>query len=155
MSKNPEKNLWMINPELLYTFRFVWHELRKIVERRHKGSKFNDKPMTGWTTTMMAMQMCDSVDLYGFQPYRGKSENDRYHYFDNQVHIASVCPHHTEGSLNRTKCSLNHTEFSLNQNPNQQLLRVWVAGYRSRSVGLGLGLCVRVCRDQSLKNKIR
>mmetsp|Transcript_802 Transcript_802/g.1422 ORF Transcript_802/g.1422 Transcript_802/m.1422 type:complete len:660 (-) Transcript_802:86-2065(-) len=85
MSKNPEKNLWMINPELLYTFRFVWHELRKIVERRHKGVKFNDKPMTGWTTTMMAMQMCDSVDLYGFQPYRGKSENDRYHYFDNQV----------------------------------------------------------------------
>jgi len=46
MMKNPDKTVWMINPEMLYTFRFVWHELRKIVERRHKGAKFNDKPMT-------------------------------------------------------------------------------------------------------------
>jgi hypothetical protein len=46
MMKNPDQTVWMINPEMLYTFRFVWHELRKIVERRHKGAKFNDKPMT-------------------------------------------------------------------------------------------------------------
>jgi hypothetical protein len=41
--------------------------------------------MKGWTTTMMALQMCDQVDLYGFQPYRGRSDQERYHYFDNQV----------------------------------------------------------------------
>jgi hypothetical protein len=41
--------------------------------------------MQGWTTTMMALQMCDQVDLYGFQPYRGRSDQERYHYFDNQV----------------------------------------------------------------------
>jgi hypothetical protein len=33
----------------------------------HEGSKYNDKPMTGWTTVMVALQMCDSVSLYGFQ----------------------------------------------------------------------------------------
>jgi len=38
-----------------------------MVESRHQGTKYNDKPMTGWTAVMVALQMCDSVSLYGFQ----------------------------------------------------------------------------------------
>eukprot|EP00854_Cymbomonas_tetramitiformis_P001786 gene1786-2452_t len=84
MQRNPGKDIYMINPQLIYTFRFVWHELRKVVERRHKNANYNDKPMTGWTTVMMALQMCSQVDLYGFQPYRG-SAKELYHYFDSQA----------------------------------------------------------------------
>lgn len=48
----------------------------------YQGAKYNDKPMTGWTTVMVALQMCDSVSLYGFQAYKGGRREDRYHYFD-------------------------------------------------------------------------
>ena len=69
----------MVAPEAVYTFRYVWHELKRVVEARHNGT-YNDKPMTGWTATMLALQLCDRVDLYGFMPYTG-GKAQRYHYF--------------------------------------------------------------------------
>ena len=82
MRANKDKEIYLTTPETTYTFRYVWHELKKIVEARNPGSKYNDKPMTGWTTVMLAVQLCESVSLYGFQPFKGDSTDDRYHYFD-------------------------------------------------------------------------
>jgi hypothetical protein len=82
MRANKDKEIYLTTPETTYTFRYVWHELKKIVEARNPGSKYNDKPMTGWTTVMLAVQRCENVSLYGFQPFKGDSKDDRYHYFD-------------------------------------------------------------------------
>ena len=79
---NRDKEIYIVTPEMVYTFRYVWHELKKVVESRHAGVKYNDKPMTGWTTVMVALQMCDSVSLYGFMAYKGGRREERYHYFD-------------------------------------------------------------------------
>jgi len=89
MARNPEKDIWMISPEMIYAFRFVWHELKKVVEAKRPGAAFNDKPMTGFTTTMLAVQLCDEINLYGFQPYTGK-RGERYHYFDKVVGLTKV-----------------------------------------------------------------
>ena len=82
MRANKDKEIYLTTPETTYTFRYVWHELKKIVEARNPGSKYNDKPMTGWTTVMIAVQLCENVSLYGFQPFKGDAKDDRYHYFD-------------------------------------------------------------------------
>lgn len=82
MRANKDKEIYLTTPETTYTFRYVWHELKKVVEQRNPGAKYNDKPMTGWTTVMLAVQLCENVSLYGFQPFKGTSQDDRYHYFD-------------------------------------------------------------------------
>ena len=109
MRANKDKEIYLTTPETTYTFRYVWHELKKIVEATQPGSKYNDKPMTGWTTVMLAVQLCESVSLYGFQPFKGDSTDDRYHYFDRvsaslKVHsldLALRCSSCCEGSTSR------------------------------------------------------
>lgn len=88
MRHNPDKQVLMLAPEAIYTFRFVWHELKKVIEARD-GKEYNDKPMTGWTTTMLALQVCEQVNLYGFMPYTG-AKGERYHYFDKVTGMTSV-----------------------------------------------------------------
>ena len=39
--------------------------------------------MSGFYVAMFAMQICQHVNLYGFDAYQGKRRSYRYHYFDN------------------------------------------------------------------------
>ena len=80
--------------------------------------------MQGWTTTMMALQMCDQVDLYGFQPYRGRSDQERYHYFDNQVASLKVRPYMSH----RATASLTGAHTSIRM---QEALQVEILSERS------------------------
>jgi hypothetical protein len=58
----------MLLPNGVFHFVFCRYDWSSnMVESRHQGTKYNDKPMTGWTAVMVALQMCDSVSLYGFQ----------------------------------------------------------------------------------------
>ena len=79
MRANKDKEIYRTTPETTYTFRYVCR-VEKIVEVLTR--RYNGKPMTGWTTVILAVQLCESVSLYGFQPFKGDSTDDRYHYFD-------------------------------------------------------------------------
>jgi hypothetical protein len=46
--------------------------------------------MSGFFSVFYALNMCDKVDLYGFDAYTSKKKSYRYHYFDDvQVRDAS------------------------------------------------------------------
>ena len=57
----------------------IWYNLLE----KEQSSQYNRKPMSGFFATLMGMQMCDHVDLYGFDAYTSKRRSYRYHYFDN------------------------------------------------------------------------
>lgn len=39
--------------------------------------------MSGFFAVFFALNVCDKVDLYGFDAYTSKKRSYRYHYFDN------------------------------------------------------------------------
>ena len=45
--------------------------------------QYNRKPMSGFFSVFYALNMCDKVDLYGFDAYTSKKKSYRYHYFDD------------------------------------------------------------------------
>jgi hypothetical protein len=50
---------------------------------------FHGKPMSGAVAVFFALQMCNKVDLYGFDAYTALSEVP-YHYFDARVAATGV-----------------------------------------------------------------
>ena len=114
MEANPQRRIWLLNPEIVHAFRFAYHSILQGVLRLHvrahrlshsalvrrtslnprltqfacgaQGTvqKGADKPMTGWTTIMAAAQLCDEVDVYGFEPFQPQP-GARYRYFDDTV----------------------------------------------------------------------
>jgi len=50
---------------------------------------FHGKPMSGITAAYTAMQLCESVDMYGFDAYTA-STSTPYHYFDQRAAMTSV-----------------------------------------------------------------
>lgn len=83
--RNPDKEVFLLNPAMAHAFRYAFGALKQAIERdpRHRGAAFKDKPMTGWTALMAALQLCGQVSLYGFTPFRGLP-GERYRYFDAQ-----------------------------------------------------------------------
>lgn len=43
------------------------------------GATYHRKPMSGFFTTLMALQVCDHVDLYGFDAYTSSKTRNLYH----------------------------------------------------------------------------
>ncbi|QDZ23714.1 sialyltransferase [Chloropicon primus] len=50
---------------------------------------FHSKPMSGIVSLFFAIQVCDSVDLYGFDPFTNEAKS-RYHYFDDRAGMVNV-----------------------------------------------------------------
>ena len=50
---------------------------------------FHNKPMTGMVTLFFGIQLCNSIDLYGFEPFTGESRFP-YHYFDSRAGMVNV-----------------------------------------------------------------
>ena len=51
------------------------------------------KPNTGWFSLVLASQICNSVDMYGFENYKYNTHMTRltkYHYFDDVVGQTNV-----------------------------------------------------------------
>ena len=72
----------LLNPSFAEYCLQVWQTLKRSVEL-DTGREFHKKPMSGFFATMMALQMCDHVDLYGFDAYTGSKMKNLYHYFDH------------------------------------------------------------------------
>ena len=48
----------------------VYRELRRRFQRMHLGRYPGEKPMSGFYAFFLTLQLCESVDIYGFAPYR-------------------------------------------------------------------------------------
>ena len=71
--------MWLLNPEMAHASRYAFHALKQAVE---PSVEPRDRPPTGWTAVVAALQVCEQVDVYGFSPYTG-APGERYHYFDD------------------------------------------------------------------------
>ena len=54
-----------------------------------KPFEFHSKPMSGIVSLFFAIQVCDSVDMYGFDPFTLETRG-RYHYFDDRAGMVNV-----------------------------------------------------------------
>jgi hypothetical protein len=42
---NRDREVYIVTPEMIYTYRYVWHELKKVVESRHAGRGLHSFPL--------------------------------------------------------------------------------------------------------------
>ena len=82
LKRFPHAHPVLLNPIFSNHCHRVWVQLKYLLEKE-QSSQYNRKPMSGFFATLMGMQMCDHVDLYGFDAYTSKRRSYRYHYFDN------------------------------------------------------------------------
>ncbi|QDZ21665.1 sialyltransferase [Chloropicon primus] len=82
LDKYGEMKPVLLNPMFANHCHDIWIQLLKLLSKA-KDKEFNRKPMSGFFATMMAIQVCEHVDLYGFDSYTSTTESNRYHYFDN------------------------------------------------------------------------
>jgi len=79
-----------LHPGFVNRAHDLWNVLKTIIEKEKKTS-FHDKPMSGWYAVNFMMQRCESLDLYGFEPYTSKAKATApYHYFDQVQGVVSV-----------------------------------------------------------------
>jgi hypothetical protein len=72
----------LLNPTFFEFCVEIWQTLKRSVELE-TGKEFHKKPMSGFFATMMALQVCDHVDLSGFDAYTSAKSKNLYHYFDH------------------------------------------------------------------------
>ena len=76
------ENAILLNPLFSNRAHSLWIKLKELLEKT-KNSQYNCKPMSGFFAVLYALQMCEKVDLYGFDAYTSRKKSYRYHYFDN------------------------------------------------------------------------
>lgn len=63
--------------------------------------------MSGFFSVFYALNMCDKVDLYGFDAYTSKKKSYRYHYFDD-VQVRVFPPDDSQPFLNAKAVEGSH-----------------------------------------------
>ena len=114
----PDVVVLPLNP-LYVTWAFnKYDELKRKFTKMRLGNFPGEKPMSGFYAILFLLQICDTVDLYGFTAY---SENDgsdimgtKYHYFDNAV------PRHNSHSFDLTQYIYRAIEHGM---PNRLRIR--------------------------------
>mmetsp|Transcript_7554 Transcript_7554/g.19451 ORF Transcript_7554/g.19451 Transcript_7554/m.19451 type:complete len:255 (+) Transcript_7554:1463-2227(+) len=91
MEKYPEQPIHFLHPDFVFRSMRLWAELQLEMEARMK-KKFKKKPMSGWLAMMFMVQMCETLDVYGFEAYTNPRAPHPYHYFDK---VKAVLQHHS------------------------------------------------------------
>eukprot|EP00873_Tetraselmis_striata_P028293 jgi/Tetstr1/448557/TSEL_035815.t1 len=84
MEKYPEQPIHFLHPDFVFRSMRLWAELQLEMEARMK-KKFKKKPMSGWLAMMFMVQMCETLDVYGFEAYTNPRAPHPYHYFDKMA----------------------------------------------------------------------
>eukprot|EP00192_Tetraselmis_astigmatica_P004973 CAMPEP_0117659250 /NCGR_PEP_ID=MMETSP0804-20121206/6324_1 /TAXON_ID=1074897 /ORGANISM="Tetraselmis astigmatica, Strain CCMP880" /LENGTH=434 /DNA_ID=CAMNT_0005465879 /DNA_START=255 /DNA_END=1559 /DNA_ORIENTATION=+ len=80
-----------LHPDFVFRSMRLWNELQREIEaQQHR--KFKPKPMSGWLAMMFMTQMCEQLDVYGFEGYNNPHAGHPYHYFDK---VKAVLKHHS------------------------------------------------------------
>mmetsp|Transcript_49733 Transcript_49733/g.158830 ORF Transcript_49733/g.158830 Transcript_49733/m.158830 type:complete len:920 (-) Transcript_49733:66-2825(-) len=86
---HPDRRLLALSPNFVSWAYLLYRELRRRFQRTRLGRYPGEKPMSGFYAFLFALQVCDDVDIYGFQPYREQDTQGglgvKYHYFDSAV----------------------------------------------------------------------
>eukprot|EP00193_Tetraselmis_chui_P001248 CAMPEP_0177754712 /NCGR_PEP_ID=MMETSP0491_2-20121128/2157_1 /TAXON_ID=63592 /ORGANISM="Tetraselmis chuii, Strain PLY429" /LENGTH=859 /DNA_ID=CAMNT_0019270117 /DNA_START=493 /DNA_END=3072 /DNA_ORIENTATION=- len=80
----PDRKIISLNPHFVSWSYLQYRELRRRMQRKKLGRYPGEKPMSGIYAFLFLLQVCDELDMYGFQPWREDARDQaRYHYFDN------------------------------------------------------------------------
>jgi len=80
----PDRKIIPLNPHFVSWSYLTYRELRRRMQRKHLGRYPGEKPMSGIYAFLFLLQVCDEMDMYGFQPWReDEKDQARYHYFDS------------------------------------------------------------------------
>mmetsp|Transcript_13098 Transcript_13098/g.15815 ORF Transcript_13098/g.15815 Transcript_13098/m.15815 type:complete len:423 (+) Transcript_13098:394-1662(+) len=82
LKKFPQARPILLNPIFSNRAHRVWVQLKYLFEQK-ENNQYNRKPMSGFFAVFFALNICEKVDLYGFDAYTSKKRSYRYHYFDN------------------------------------------------------------------------
>mmetsp|Transcript_7909 Transcript_7909/g.18950 ORF Transcript_7909/g.18950 Transcript_7909/m.18950 type:complete len:497 (+) Transcript_7909:141-1631(+) len=91
MEKHAEGEIHYLHPDFVFRSLRLWNELQLEIEAQQRR-KFKRKPMSGWLAVMFMTQVCEKVDIYGFEAYNNPRAPHPYHYFDK---VKAVLKHHS------------------------------------------------------------
>eukprot|EP00958_Prasinococcus_capsulatus_P004319 scaffold401_cov399-Prasinococcus_capsulatus_cf.AAC.3 len=76
----------VLSPRVNLTKRERIDAILNTISIHERRITFHKKPMSGMVAVYMALQLCDSIDLYGFEAYTQDAlrQGLKYHYFDKQ-----------------------------------------------------------------------
>jgi len=114
LAKFPNKAIHFLHPGFVLRGLSLWHEFKAELERR-RSANYHDKPMSGFYAVLAMMQMCESLDVYGFEPYTKKTAIP-YHYFDA---VQGVTEHHSfDFAIYLYQMLAEEYPLSIKKNPN-------------------------------------
>eukprot|EP00958_Prasinococcus_capsulatus_P020279 scaffold2611_cov356-Prasinococcus_capsulatus_cf.AAC.3 len=78
-----------MSPQFTSWAYLMYREIRRRFQRHKLGHYPGEKPMSGFYAVLFCMQICEEIDVVGFESYRDQDANNaiatKYHYFDAAV----------------------------------------------------------------------
>lgn len=88
LKKYPDQEFAFLHPHFVNKVLAFWFKLKSELQRV-KGKQYHNKPMSGIYAVIYMLQVCEQVDLYGFEAYT-RPKDTPYHYFDSVKGVTSV-----------------------------------------------------------------
>lgn len=84
--KYPYVKVLLFSPQFFVRAHNIYDRLQSSLEQHEFGCFLGEKPMSGLYGVLFLLTVCESVDLYGFDPWTDSlaGQKMRYHYFDNE-----------------------------------------------------------------------
>ena len=89
LRKHPEQDFEFLHPQFVNSAQSFWSSLKGEMEQA-KGVQYHNKPMSGIFAVLFMLQICEQVDVYGFEAYTKRTKETPYHYFDSVKVIFSL-----------------------------------------------------------------
>ena len=89
LKKHREQEFEFLHPQFVTAAQSLWFRMKRELEVR-KGVQYHNKPMSGIYAVLFMLQVCQSVDLYGFEAYTKRTKDSPYHYFDSVRGVTSA-----------------------------------------------------------------
>uniref|UniRef100_A0A061S222 N-acetylgalactosaminide alpha-2,6-sialyltransferase (Sialyltransferase 7E) n=1 Tax=Tetraselmis sp. GSL018 TaxID=582737 RepID=A0A061S222_9CHLO len=86
-----ELRMVILSPDFTSASYELWQRLTEEVTKKDNSFYRHKKPTTGWFAAAFAAEICDQVDLYGFEAYKRRPmQRVKYHYFDKVQGFTNV-----------------------------------------------------------------
>eukprot|EP00899_Mesostigma_viride_P014898 jgi/Mesvir1/23409/Mv21101-RA.1 len=86
---HPDRKIISMSPVFVSWAYQLYRDLRRRFQKLKLGRYPGEKPMSGFYAFLFALQICDEIDLYGFQAWRETDSHGplvvKYHYFDSAM----------------------------------------------------------------------
>ena len=89
LRKHGEQDFEFLHPQFVNDAQQFWMQLKKEMEHA-KGVQYHSKPMSGIFAVLFMLQICEQVNMFGFEAYTKRTKESPYHYFDRVQGVTSV-----------------------------------------------------------------